>query len=58
MEDVASERPQTQVNDQVGRAAGRRWIARLGVGYLIFCFIKGLVWLGIGAGAWVAMKGD
>ena len=37
---------------------GRRWMARLGVGYLIFCFIKGLVWLGLGAGAWVAVTGD
>lgn len=58
MKDVATNMPKSQVQAPVERTTGRRWIARLGVGYLIFCFIKGLVWLGIGAGAWMAMKSD
>lgn len=58
MEDVANQLPRSDAEDPSGRATGCRWLARLGVGYLIFCFIKGLVWLGIGAGAWAAMRGD
>ena len=54
MDDGARDMPRTHMKGNTSS----RWIARLGVGYLIFCFIKGLVWLGLGAGAWVAMTGD
>ena len=36
----------------------RKWLARLGMASFIFFFVKGLVWLAIGAGAWAVIRND
>lgn len=42
-----------------GQAPGnRKWLARIGMASFIFFFVKGLVWLALGAGAWAMMRND
>jgi len=36
----------------------KKWLARLGMASFIFFFVKGLVWLALGAGAWAMMRND
>ncbi len=36
-------------------AKAKGWMMRLGVWYLVFCTVKGLVWVAVGVGAWKVM---
>ena len=37
-------------------SAFRRWFARVGIAYLVFCAIKGVLWLAAGAAAFAFLK--
>lgn len=37
-------------------STGSRWLKRAGVAAFLFFFIKGLVWIGVGVGAYVAIR--
>lgn len=59
MDDLARNMPKAGFEpDGAPAPKSRKWLARLGAASFIFFFVKGLVWLAIGAGAWAMMRND
>jgi len=59
MDDLTRNMPQTGLDSgSAPSPANRKWLARIGMASFIFFFVKGLVWLAIGAGAWIFMRND
>lgn len=56
MDDLTNNMAKTMTPDQT--PGNRKWLARFGLAAFIFFFVKGLVWLALGAGAWAMIRND